>query len=197
MGESEINREEMLKAVLKIMNPEHYLLGNWKKFIEPKDSDPEYVKFLKNLDNKLHYKTVESMTTNISGTTTYSLSDNYTSEKISKEEMEKLVQTLNEGINQNKLIFYPTRYTFTFPGIVYSVRLIEGYYPLAQISEHEVLKFKEQQLPDGYNFETLSEIFLSKENMEMLKLFEKDLEDKHRLTFSLEHINDKKFYEEY
>lgn len=119
-----------------------------------KESDLE---FLKELDKKLHYK--EEMHSAVYGNP---LIDYYTEKKLTSKEIEKIMKI----IEKYKLPFYPVNTNMGF-SVGFAVRDVIGVYPLIQPG-NEILKFKEDQLPKGYDFDKLSEVFLTEESKELL-----------------------------
>ncbi len=110
------------------------------------------LEFLAKLDKKLHFKKECRGTGHWSD---LAYIDSYTKEKISKNEIERVLEISN-GLNY----------------ILYPINTCSGFsigYDVCKINSNKkaklLLKFKEEQLPRGYNFKTLSQVFMSKNNL--------------------------------
>ncbi|MBN2458768.1 hypothetical protein JXB28_00640, partial [Candidatus Woesearchaeota archaeon] len=134
---------------------EQYLQRQHAGVINIKDD----YKFLSALDKKLHYYHETSFTPNISGSTIHGKASSFTSRKLTAEEMERTLQV----VEKQNLILHPVDANF-------------GFHPAFRVAEAKknkktpsLLVFDEKQLPEGYSFDALSKVFLSKRNLAMIE----------------------------
>lgn len=114
------------------------------------------LEFLAKLDKKLHFKKECSGTGYWSGIVYV---DSYNKEKMSKNEVERVLEISKEL----KYILYPINTCCGF-SIGYDFCKIN-----LNKKPELLLKFKEEQLPKGYNFKKLSRVFMSKNNLAKAK----------------------------
>ena len=124
--------------------PEHYNTG-----IRDRE-------FLANLDKKFHYVMESWAETNISGTSHKLYIDQYTNQKINPDEIEKVLGLIDK---KTGLALTPINTNWGF-SVGFQVLYLFGKMPL--------LQFLEEQLPKGYNFNRLSQVFNRPDNIEML-----------------------------
>jgi hypothetical protein len=120
------------------------------------------IKFLKSLDTKLH----EIVKCHGSGNWVKKefFVDNYKEDKMNVKEIERVLE-ISKSAN---FVIYPINTSFGF-----SVG-----YDLCKIcltGKEVLLRFKESQLPEGYNFERLSKVFISKKNIIKAKLIGEEI----------------------
>lgn len=123
----------------------------------------EDLEFLTSLDKKLHYK----QRCHGSGAFSHhwSLIDCYTEEKMTKEEIDKVLE-ISKGMNY---IIYPMNTSMGF-SVGYDVCQINP------IGKKEVLlRFEECQLPNEYNFNRMSKAFMDKANLAKAKIIEEKI----------------------
>lgn len=138
------------------------------------------IEFLQNLDKKVHYIDVCT-----SGVYAGAKRDAYHKDKkILKCEIVKVLDIVQE----EQLPFYPINTNWGFD-IGFSVdKVLEGGF-VRKLDGHH-LRFIEDQLPKGYDFDKLSETFLSERNKQLMKgfgigsekIFE-EMENRHRYEY--------------
>ncbi len=109
----------------------------------------EDLRFLKKLDIKLHRVRDSTYTPNISGEPFSVSVDTYTDKKMNSKEIKKVLKLADKG----SLIFYPINTACGFE-VGFEVAISEP-----------ILKFKESQLPENYDFKRVSKTFMKKENI--------------------------------
>ena len=139
--------------------PQHYRTGI-------KDRE-----FLIDLDKKLHYVMESWAETNISGGRHKLYIDQYTNQKISPNEIEKVLELMGK---ETGLALTPINTNWGF-----SV----GFQVLYSYGKMPLLEFIENQLPEDYDFNKLSNVFNRKDNIEIL------------IACGLEKPKDRWFYE--
>lgn len=122
----------------------------------PKDIKTKDLEFLVKLDRKLHEVSQSTFTPNISGTPFKVSYDTYTKKSMNKKEARKILNI----IERNNLALYPINTSMGF-----SV----GFQIANPNTKKSILTFKESQLPENYNFKTLSKYFMQQENIEKSK----------------------------
>jgi hypothetical protein len=120
-------------------------------------STKDSLDFLLVLDKKLHYIHTSTAITNISHTRIKVSNDCYTEKKMSVDEITKLLDYVKSGQNY---CLAPINTSFGF-AVGFDVRDVS--------CNKSILKFTERQLPKGYNFHTLSEVFMSDTNLSRAK----------------------------
>ncbi len=115
--------------------------------------------FIESLDKKLHYIEESEAETNISRTTHKVYVDNYTKEKLSKEELEGIISLIGR---ETGLVLTPINTNSGF-SVGFEVLYTDCYG-----TKLSLLSFIEEQLPNGYDFKKLSETFNREDNIEML-----------------------------
>ena len=85
--------------------------------------------------------------------------DNYKDSKLEYGEMKKI---LNLTIKKNDLVFYPVN---TSIGFAVGFQFIKWELGESKKKSELLLRFRESQLPEGYNFKNLSSFFMRKENV--------------------------------
>lgn len=119
-----------------------------------------HLDFLIELNKRLHY--VEKVEQGFYKGYFY---DTYTNEKMTKEEIERVLET-SQKLN---FVIYPINTALGF-SVGYDVCKIN------YIGKKKVLlRFKESQLPEGYNFERMSEIFMKKSNLTKAKIINEEI----------------------
>jgi len=148
-----ISKTEM-REIEKLNKKEKGLYNELTKY----DED---IQFLLALDKQLHYKEEKMYLGHIVEL------DSYHEWKMTHKEAEKMMEVLKKLIEKKKVVFYPINTACGF-AVGFSVDEIEGFYPLCKKGK-VLLRLKESQLPKEYNFDKLSEIFLSNENLRIAK----------------------------
>ena len=127
-----------------ILPPEHYHTGK-------KDRE-----FLENLDKKLHYVMESGAEINISETGHELNIDRYTTQKMTSKEIEKVLELVGKGTG------------LALTTINTDLGFLVGFQVSYSYGKMPLLKFIGEQLPIGYDFNKLSEVFNKKENIETL-----------------------------
>ena len=93
---------------------------------------------------------------------------------ISEEEIEKVLSIIRKG----GLILYPTS-SGSGPGSQPAFIVYQGNksQPGLESEVKKILYFKEDKLPEGYDFSRLSSLFLSKRNFELMRFHDMDTSD--------------------
>ena len=118
----------------------------------------EDLKFLGELEKKLHKRNEGMLTPNMSGDPFKIYYDTYTDENINEEEIERVIE-ISKGLNY---VIYPIN-TAMGLAVGFDVCTI---FP----RKKSLLRFKESQLPEGYDFNKMSEVFMSKANLAKAKV---------------------------
>jgi len=131
------------------------------------------LEFLVNLNIKLHYTKVG-----------YNWflgeieEDHYTAEKLTSQEYQMMIDI----IERNNYLFSPINTAMGF-SVGFQVSEIEHLTPGLEPKGKSLLKFKEDQLPEMYNFERISQDFMKPKNLERAKFI------------GIEIVNDRDKYE--
>lgn len=124
------------------------------------ERDNENRLFLESLDKRLHYVQKSLAETNISRSVHEIAVDlYYHDQKINKNELEKVLSLIGK---ETQLAITPINTNWGF-SVGFAILYTDIYG-----SQMPFLTFLEQQLPEGYNFDRLSEIFNREDNLEML-----------------------------
>lgn len=116
--------------------------------------------FLESLDKRLHYVQRSLAETNLTGSVHEIAVDLYHyDQKLYKNELEEVLSLIGK---ETQLAITPISTNYGF-SVGFAILYTDIYG-----SKIYFLKFIEQQLPDGYNFNRLSEVFNREENIEML-----------------------------
>jgi hypothetical protein len=118
------------------------------------------LEFLTELDKKLHKITESTFTPNLSGRPFPIFIDEYSEEKMTKEEIEEVLK-ISQKMNY---LICPINTCMGF-SVGYDVCNLN---PLKK--GKSVLRFKEGQLPKEYTFEKMSETFMKKSNLLKAKI---------------------------
>lgn len=113
-------------------------------------------KFLEDLDKKLHYVYESWAETNMCRSRHKMYIDQYHNKKLEISEIEKILSLINI---ETGIAITPINTDWGF-----SV----GFSVIYTFDKKTLLCFKEQQLPEGYNFEKLSKTFNHPDNIKML-----------------------------
>ena len=109
------------------------------------------LEFLLELDKKLHKVIESTFTPNMEGASFDATFDSYTAESLTEAEIEKTLSVVKSG----EFTFYPINTAMGF-SVGFSV---------VDSNNKSLLKFRESQLPVGYDFAKLSEYFMRSENI--------------------------------
>ena len=133
-----------------------YIMVTINKIIQKNPS----LEFIINLDKKLHYTT--KYYSDVYGEGIF---DNYTNKKINVNELNELLRI----VKKENLILCPikTNYGFSVGFEVHKFKF--PFLDKGPDKTETLLKFKENQLPEGYNFNKLSKYFMRKENLAFAK----------------------------
>lgn len=113
--------------------------------------DRDAIDFVLGLEQRLHETRIQTCVANISGTTFPREYDSYTSEKMESEEVEKLLSIIQKNPD---LVMFPLQTPHGF-GVDYEVG------QLNLRGGRTLLRFKGKQMPDEYNWDRMSETFMS------------------------------------
>ena len=113
--------------------------------------------FLEELDKRLHYVVKSIATTNMSRTQHEISYDQYHNTKLEPSEIEKILSLVN---SETEICMTPVNTNMGF-----SI----GFQLVYTFDRKTLLCFKEDQLPEGYDFKKLKETFNHPENIRMLE----------------------------
>lgn len=118
------------------------------------------IEFLKGLDARV--RSVERVRDKV---WRRSYIEEYTKRTISENEIEKVLQVVQD----ENLLFFPIN---TNRGFSVGFQVMDGKEFAPGVQELELLlRFKEEQLPESYDFRRLSEMFLRERNQQLIEYF--------------------------
>lgn len=122
--------------------------------------------FLESLNKKLHRVEDFAMWPNMRGRELRSSTDLFTDKSMTRDELERLLGI----VEKDELMVYPTN---TNMGLSVGFVVAEGYAiaPGVPPSIHVRVLFKENQLPQGYDFDRLKPYFLSDKNVDRMHFY--------------------------
>ena len=140
---------------------------------ELSDLTEEEIVFLRKLDKKLHYTSKSFSGAEIFGKSKKIKIDDYTFRKMTKLEIKRVLKISMKS----DIIFYPisTSNGFAVGFDLSEVDLFESEWEMPVSS---LLRFRESQLPEGYDYFKLSEFFLDPENIRIAGLANIEIDDK-------------------
>lgn len=99
--------------------------------------------------------------------------DHYTDERLTVQELERMI----EKIQTDGLAIVPAQLNFGF-GVGFRV-----FWDRPQTCVEGVLSFHEHQLPDGWDFDRLSSVFLSPENVILCREYRLSMPENNRIMY--------------
>ena len=125
----------------------------------------EEQEFIDGLENRVHYVKNGTFRPNMGGRSFGVQYDQYTSEGITAEEAERLMTIIEDDGNQ--LILYPINTAMGFR-VGYEVLSFDLPFPGAKPEFKRELVVTDNQLPEGYKWGRMSEVFMRARNLELV-----------------------------
>src|SRR3989338_4508601 len=128
----------------------------------------EDISFLGDLDKRIHGNPhISTFTPNICGDPVHYLVRGYRYDiNISLDEIERIVDILGK---RRDIVIYPTNTNFGL-SVGFALDFVEQQFPGTE-EEITILTFIKEQLPEGWNFERMSEYFISSDNLRRNEYF--------------------------
>jgi hypothetical protein len=157
------------------MARQSYAKDDLKSLYKKEEKKDESLEFLLALDKKLHYIKKSTFTPNMRGSPFEIGIDQYNKDQsISTKEVKQLIQIVDDSLNY-ALIPFNTCMGFAVGFEVYNID---------KSKPKRVLAFMEAQLPKGYDFNKMSQVFMTKHNLVKTKILDVEIfNDREHYTY--------------